>query len=77
MANLRLGGRGVTLTKVLLEIYLKPTAVQSNFSRTYAQQIAALASLGLVSTRTSRQEFGRQWRVTSDGYDLLKEDCLL
>ena len=67
----------MTLIKVLHAIYLRPTAVQANFSRKYAQQIAALASLGMLSTRTARREFGRQWRVTSEGYELLKEECFL
>lgn len=67
----------MTLTKILLEIYLRQYKVQSNFCREHAQHIAALASLGMITTREGRYDFGRSWRVTSDGYDLLKEECLI
>lgn len=67
----------MTLTNVLLELYLHPSTVQSNFARENAQEVAALASLGMISTSEGRRAFGRTWRVTADGYELLKEECLI
>jgi hypothetical protein len=67
----------MTLIDVLLRIYLYPSKVSSNFSREQAQEIAALASLGMITTREGRQDFGRSWRITADGYELLKEECVI
>jgi hypothetical protein len=67
----------VTLTKILHEIYLRPKAVSANFSREKASSIAALASSGYISTKEARYVYGRLWRVTALGYELLVEECLI
>jgi hypothetical protein len=67
----------MTLTEILHQVYLRLPTVQSNFSREFAQEIAALASLGMITTVEARRDFGRTWRITSEGYELLKEECLI
>jgi len=67
----------VILTKVLHRIYLKPLAVSANYSREQSQSVAALASLGMISTIQTRYTYSRYWRITTLGLKLLKEDCIL
>lgn len=55
----------------LQSIYLAPRTVQSDFAREYAQQIAALASQGCVSTKEGRNTYGRLWRITPPGIQQL------
>lgn len=65
------------LTDVLYKIYSKPLALQANYSRSNDQAIAALASLGMISTVHTKYTYGRYWRITSRGINSLKEDCIL
>jgi hypothetical protein len=49
--------------------------VSSNFARQFAGEIAALASISLITTRQFAQpdDFGRTWYPTSRGLALLEE----
>lgn len=62
---------------VLHQIYLLPCSIQSNLSREHSQQIACLASCGLITTREKVGVFGRVWRVTALGLTTLKEQGFL
>ena len=59
---------------VLRTTYLTPYTVSSEFSRYHAKEIAALASMGLITTRESPNEFGRFWRVTEEGIAHLRDE---
>lgn len=66
-----------TLNEVLHRVYRKGLPLQSDFARTNAQEIAALASLGLITTREAPHQYGRTWRITGEGLAFLKEEgCL-
>lgn len=66
-----------TLNDVLLRVYRKGLPLQSNFAREHDQEIAALASLGLITTREAPHQYGRTWRITGEGLGFLKEEgCL-
>lgn len=66
-----------SLYQTLRHVYLHPVSVSSDFSRYHAQQIAALASLGLVSSRVGRREFGKVWRITEEGMETLQIEGFL
>ena len=58
-------------------VYLAPRSIQSDFARERAQEIAALASQGYVTTRQAKDTFGRLWRVTPPGQSILIAHGLL
>lgn len=55
------------LFNALHKAYLSPFSLQSNFARENAQTVAALASMGLISTKVSENTFGTLWRCTFEG----------
>ncbi len=66
------------MDEVLLEIWINPKHVKGVFARDkYALEVAALASLGFISTQTARHEFGKIWRITLNGLKHLKEQAIL
>lgn len=65
------------LYEVLRSAYLKTFSVSSDFARYHSQEIAALASMGLVSTRCGPKAYGRIWRVTEEGIETLRLEGLL
>jgi hypothetical protein len=62
---------------VLRLIYRKGLALQSNHSRKFDQEIAALASLGFITTKEAPHTYGRTWRITEKGLGLLREEGYL
>jgi hypothetical protein len=62
---------------LLHQIYILPSSIQSNLSRNHSQQIACLASCGLITTREKAGVFGRVWRVSAQGLTTLKEQGFL
>lgn len=62
---------------LLHQLYLLPSSIQSNLSRDNSQQIACLASCGLITTREKAGVYGRVWRVTVQGLTTLKEQGYL
>ncbi|AAN67887.1 MULTISPECIES: hypothetical protein [Pseudomonas] len=65
------------LLEVLYEAFKSPFKIQSDFARFEAQAVASLASLGLLSTLEGHGQYGRKWRVTGTGLDLLRENDYL
>ena len=59
-----------TLIDVLSAIYEKPRSLQSNYVRSYAQDVARLASLGLITTAV-KGGYGSLWRCTYKGLRVL------
>lgn len=65
---------------VLRHTYFKGYSVQSNYARKYAQEVAALASLGMITTQVVRGQtpvFGRIWRVTKAGMEFLSDEGIV
>lgn len=63
---------------VLTHIYNQPQHVKGTFGRDiYPIECAALASLGFISTQTTRHNYGKVWRITKAGLQHLKEQALL
>lgn len=63
-----------SLKHLLHQVYIKPMAIQSDVARRDAALVAMAASMGLITTQISSQQFGRDWRVTNKGLLLLNED---
>lgn len=61
------------LSHVLWNAFKNPFAIQSDFAREYAQEVACLASQGFISTQEGPGMYGRKWRVTGIGLDLLRD----
>ena len=57
--------------QVLYDLYLAPRTVQSDFARTWAQEVGSLASRGLITTKEARTTYGRLWRITPPGLNQL------
>lgn len=67
-----------TATNVVLHmIYRKGLSLQANLSRKFDQEIAALASLGFITTKEAPHTYGRTWRITVEGLGLLREEGYL
>lgn len=62
---------------VLLEAFLAPFKIQSDFAREHAQEVGALACMGLISTQEGPQQYGRKWRITGTGLDKLRSLSVL
>lgn len=62
---------------ILLRCYTQGILLQSNVARQFDQEIAALASLGLITTKEAPHTFGRIWRITEEGLGLLREEGYL
>jgi len=63
--------------EILLRVYRSGLSIQSDYSRSFDQEIAAMASLGLISTKEAPHTFGRVWRITEEGLRLLREEGFL
>jgi hypothetical protein len=57
---------------VLRESYKCAFKIQSDFAREFSQEVAALTSMGFISTLESPGVYGRRYRVTGTGIDMLK-----
>ena len=68
-----------TIDRVLKDIYLRGGVTsQSNFARENAVEVAALASLGRITTMEDGTGiFGNVWRITFDGLLKLTEKRLI
>lgn len=53
--------------------YMDGIAVQSNLARSKAAELAAAASMGLLTTEGADGSFGRVWRPSGAGYLWVKE----
>lgn len=61
------------MMEVLRKAYLTGFSLQSNYARENAQFVGALASMGLISTKTGPNEYGNVWRATFEGVLKLTE----
>lgn len=66
-----------TINEVLHRVYRKGLPLQANYSRTHDQEIAALASLGFITTKEAPHFYGRTWRITKEGLSFLKDEGVL
>jgi hypothetical protein len=66
-----------SFNQILLTAYRQGVSLQSNIAREFDQEIAALASLGLITTKEAPHSYGRIWRITEEGLGLLREEGLL
>jgi hypothetical protein len=64
-----------TLIDVMLEVFITPKSLQSNYVRDHSYEMARLASIGLVSTGyptpSGEVVYGHHWRLTHKGLRLL------
>jgi hypothetical protein len=68
------------LNDVLFRAYTHGFSISSNYARRYSQEVAALASLNLITTKVVRGKtpaFGRMWRVTLNGMKFLSEEGIV
>lgn len=61
------------LKEVLKRTYLFPYKLQSDFARDHAQEVAALACTGYISTTSGPGQFGNKWRITGIGIEKLRQ----
>jgi hypothetical protein len=61
------------LYEVVHEAYLGGFSVQSNFAREKAQEVAAAASIGFISTLEAPDLYGRTWHITGPGLQHLRD----
>jgi hypothetical protein len=66
-----------TINEILHKVYRQGLSLQSNFVREFDQEIAALASLRLITTKEAPHQYGRTWRITEEGLGLLREEGYL
>lgn len=58
---------------VLIKAYHGGFKVQSNFARKYATEVAACASVGLITTKVKSTTFGTTWYITKQGLESYHE----
>lgn len=61
------------MKEVLKRTFLFPYKLQSDYARDNAQEVAALASTGFISTATAPSQFGNKWRITGIGIEKLRQ----
>lgn len=62
---------------ILYRAYIQGIHLQSNIAREFDQEIAALASLGMITTKEAPHTYGRIWRITEEGLGLLRSEGFL
>ena len=65
------------LYQTLYRTFTSPYSVSSDFARYRSQEVAALASMGLITTKVGRKEYGRIWRITEEGIETLRIEGFL
>lgn len=66
-----------TINEILHRTYRQGLSLQSNFVRQFDQEVAALASLGMITTKIAPHTHGRIWRITEEGLGLLRDEGYL
>lgn len=66
-----------TTNDLLLKAYRQGLSLQSNTCREFDQEVAALASLRMITTKEAPHQYGRIWRITEEGLGLLREEGYL
>src|SRR4051812_7881015 len=67
----RKGVLGPTLTRVVEKVWKQTPSTKSDFAKAEADWIAVAASMGLITTMTGPDRFGRKWLVTPLGLTAL------
>lgn len=67
----------LSLYQTLYRTFTSPYSVSSDFARAKSQEVAALASLGLITTKVGKQSYGRIWRITEEGIETLRLEGFL
>lgn len=57
--------------ELLREAWTNPFFVKGNYARQNALEVAAAASMGLITTRSDHETFGGQWLITKEGLESL------
>jgi len=65
------------INQILHRVYRSGLSLQSEVARQFDQEVAALASLGLITTKEAPHSYGRIWRITEEGLGLLREEGFL
>lgn len=65
------------INHLLHRVYRQGISLQSDTAREFDQEVAALCSMGLITTKTAPLQFGRVWRITEEGLALLRDEGLL
>lgn len=71
MVSIRLERTGQRLISILSTAWQSPFTTKANIAREYADEIAAAASLGYLTTQQDQTHFGRTWLITSLGLNKL------
>jgi hypothetical protein len=61
------------IQKVLQRAWRGGFSTKSDFARRYANEVAACASLGYITTKVKRLTYGNQWFITNLGLEVLDE----
>jgi hypothetical protein len=62
------------LLVVLFNAWRLPFTVQSDFARSFAGEVAMAASDGLITSHEKQGVYGRVWRITPRGLELLWQE---
>jgi hypothetical protein len=57
--------------EVLHEAWASPFTTKSNLAKAMADEVAACASAGWITTKRGPREYTRSWRITPKGLDVL------
>ena len=61
---------------VLYQAWNEPYSTKSDYARMFATEIAAAASMGLLTTRMISNVYSNQWRITDHGMTVLRQEGL-
>lgn len=61
----------MNLTEVMIAAWDGGFFTRSNVARKNAEEVASAACLGLITTQTIEKSYGKVWRITPRGCDLL------
>ena len=59
---------------VLYAAWFSPFTTRSDFARANVEEIGILACLGLITLKQGEDVWGREWRVTAKGLQILEDN---
>lgn len=65
--------KNTKLKEVLHRAFMFPFKLQSDYARDNAVEVAALASMGYITTYELPQQFGNKWRISGLGIEKLRK----
>jgi hypothetical protein len=63
----------IDLASVLYKAWRGGFSTKSRFAREFTNEIAAAASLGLITTKIDSKAFGTKWFITKTGLEVFDE----